>query len=77
MKDTDMLIITADHGNDPSTPSTDHSREYIPIVIYGKSIKQNVNIGTRETFSDIGETILDVLEMPALNVGKSFKNEIL
>jgi len=77
MKETDMLIITADHGNDPSTPSTDHSREYIPIVVYGKSVKQNVNIGIRETFADIGETILDCLNMPQLGIGKSFKNEIL
>ena len=77
MKDTDILIITADHGNDPSTPSTDHSREYIPILIYGKKIKENINIGTRETFADIGETILDILNIPLLNVGKSFKNEIL
>lgn len=77
MKDTDMLIITADHGNDPSTPSTDHSREYIPILIYGNQVKQDVNIGTRETYADIGETILDCLDMPLLNVGKSFKDEIL
>lgn len=77
MKDTDMLIITADHGNDPSTPSTDHSREYIPIVIYGKQIKQNVNIGIRKTYADIGATILDILQMPKLGVGKSFKNEIV
>lgn len=77
MKETDVLIITADHGNDPSTPSTDHSREYIPILIYGKQIKENVNIGIRETYADIGETILDILNMPLLNVGKSFKNEIM
>ena len=77
MKDTDMLIITADHGNDPSTPSTDHSREYIPILIYGKEIKENVNIGIRQTYADIGETILDILNMPLLNVGESFKDEIL
>lgn len=77
MKDTDMLIITADHGNDPSTPSTDHSREYIPILIYGKQIKENVNIGTRQTYADIGETILDILDMPLLKVGKSFKEEVI
>lgn len=77
IKDTDMLIITADHGNDPSTPSTDHSREYIPIVIYGKQIKPNVNIGTRKTYADIGATILDILQMPKLGVGESFKNEIV
>ena len=77
MKDTDILIITADHGNDPSTPSTDHSREYIPVVIYGKQIKENVNIGTRETYADISATVLDILQMPLLNTGKSFKNEII
>lgn len=77
MKDTDILIITADHGNDPSTPSTDHSREYIPILIYGKKIKQNINIGIRQTFADIGETILDILNMPLLEVGESFKQQII
>ena len=77
MKDTDMLIITADHGNDPSTPSTDHSREYIPIIIYGKQIKENVNIGIRKTYADIGATILDILQMPLLSTGESFKQEII
>ena len=77
MKDTDMLIITADHGNDPSTPSTDHSREYIPILIYGKNINANINIGTRKTYADIGETILDILNLPLLKVGTSFKKEIV
>ncbi len=77
MKETDMLIVTADHGNDPSTPSTDHDREYIPILIYGKQIKENVNLGIRETFSDISATVLDILNMPKLENGTSFKNEIL
>lgn len=77
MKDTDMLILTADHGNDPSTPSTDHSREYIPILVYGKQIKENVNIGIRTTYADIGQTILDILDMPLLETGTSFKEEII
>ena len=77
MKETDMLIITADHGNDPSTSSTDHSREYIPILIYGRQIKEGKNIGIRKTFADIGETILDALNMPKLNTGTSFLNEII
>ena len=77
MKDTDALIITADHGNDPSTPSTDHSREYIPIIIYGKQIKENVNVGTRKTYADISATVLDILQMPKLDIGTSLKNEIL
>lgn len=77
MKDTDMLIVTADHGNDPSTPSTDHNREYIPILIYGKNIKENVNLGIRQTFSDISATVLDILNLPNLENGTSFKDEIV
>ena len=76
MKDTDMLIITADHGNDPSTPSTDHSREYIPILVYGKNVKPNVNLGIRNTYADISATILDILKMKQLE-GTSFKDEII
>ena len=76
MKKEDLLIITGDHGNDPSTPSTDHSREYIPILVYGKNIKQNVNLGVRETFADISATVLDHLELPGVGTGKSFYNEI-
>ena len=76
MKEEDMLIITADHGNDPSTPSTDHSREYIPILIYGKQIKNNVNLGIRNTYADIAATILDMLELPELGTGESFKRKL-
>ena len=77
MKDSDILFITADHGNDPSTISTDHSREYVPVLVVGKNIKENVNLGTRETFADISATILDVLNLEKLENGTSFKNEIL
>lgn len=77
MKDTDVLMITADHGNDPSTPSTDHSREYVPILVYGKKLKENVNLGIRETFADVSATILDILELEKLENGKSFKEEII
>lgn len=76
LKENDLLILTADHGNDPSTPSTDHDREYIPILAYGKTLKQNVDLGIRETYSDISATILDLFNMEKLN-GTSFKNEIL
>ena len=77
LKDDDILILTADHGNDPSTPSTDHSREYIPILAYGKNLKNNVDLGIRETYADISATILDIMGMPALENGTSFKNEIM
>lgn len=76
MKENDMLIITGDHGNDPSTPSTDHSREYTPILVYGKNIKENVNLGIRSTFADISATILDMLDLPKLENGISFRKEI-
>lgn len=71
MGDEDMLIITADHGCDPTTVSTDHSREYIPILVYGKGIKP-VDIGIRDTFADIGKTILDYLSVDNEMDGNSF-----
>lgn len=77
MKDTDILIITADHGCDPTTASTDHSREYIPVLVYGNQVKPGVNIGTRKGFSDIAATILDLLGLPKMNGGNSFKEEII
>lgn len=77
LKNDDILIITADHGNDPTTPSTDHSREYIPILVYGKQIKENINLQIRKTYSDISATILDLLNLSKLENGTSFKEEIL
>ena len=59
MRAEDVLLITADHGCDPATPSTDHSREYTPMLIYGKGIKSGVNLGTRATFADISATVLE------------------
>jgi phosphopentomutase len=59
LRNEDILMITADHGCDPSTPSTDHSREYTPLVMYGKAVPAGKNYGTRPTFADIGATILD------------------
>ncbi len=61
LRKDDLLLITADHGCDPSTPSTDHSREYTPLLICGASIPQGVDLGTRPTFADIGATVLDYL----------------
>lgn len=76
LKENDLLILTADHGNDPSTPSTDHDREYIPILAYGKKLKQNVDLGIRGTYADISATILDLFNLEKLE-GTSFKNEII
>ena len=59
MREEDVLMITADHGCDPATPSTDHSREYTPLLVYGKGIKSGVDLGTRASFADIGATVLE------------------
>lgn len=78
LRDDEVLIITADHGCDPTTESTDHSREYIPILIYGDKIKKGVNIGTRESFADIGKTILDLLGIDSEDMkGQSFVSTIV
>lgn len=77
MKMEDIIIITADHGNDPTFIGTDHTREYIPILVYGEYIKANVNIGTRETFADISATISDIFSIPNTGKGTSFKNLII
>lgn len=76
LRDDDVLVITADHGCDPTTPSTDHSREYIPIIFYGENIKSGVNIGIRSTFADIGKTITELLNVEADIEGESFAKEI-
>lgn len=77
LKDEDILFITADHGCDPTTESTDHSREYTPLIMYGKNIKEGTNIHTRETFSDIAATIAEYLGIEAQIEGTSFLSEIL
>jgi phosphopentomutase len=77
LRPEDILMITADHGCDPSTPSTDHSREYIPLIIYGKGIRTGLNLGTRTSFSDIGATILDYFGCKEQISGTSFLSDIL
>lgn len=77
MKEDDILFITADHGCDPTTPSTDHSREYVPLLVYGKHVKAGVDLGVRKTFADLGQTISDYLELGANFDAESFLNEIL
>ena len=76
MGDEDILMITADHGCDPGFSGTDHTREYIPLLMYGKKIKSGINIGTRKSFSDIAATILDIFEVENITDGISFKKEV-
>ena len=71
LKEEDLLIITADHGCDPSTPSTDHSREYIPILMYGKNVEPR-NLGIRKTYADIAKTVLDNFKIENNLPGESF-----
>ena len=71
------LVITADHGCDPGFPGTDHTREHTPFLVYGKSIREDVNLGTRESFADIAATILDIFNVENNTDGTSMKEYIL
>lgn len=73
----DLLVITADHGNDPTTPSTDHSREYVPILLAGPGVRAGADIGTRPTFADLGQTLADNFGVEPLAHGSSFLSDIL
>jgi phosphopentomutase len=75
MRDDDLFIITADHGNDPTKEGSDHTREYAPLLVYGKSAKQNINLGTRGSLADIGQTIAEKFGLK-LKDGESFLSEI-
>jgi len=74
---SDLLIITADHGNDPTTPSTDHAREYVPLLVTGDRVGRNVALGTRSTFADIGQTLAENFSLGTLKHGTSFLHEII
>jgi phosphopentomutase len=73
----DVLFLTADHGNDPTTDSTDHSREHVPIFVVGQAIRANVDLGVRRTFADLGQTLAELFAVESLPHGTSFLKEIL
>ena len=77
LRESDLLVVTADHGNDPSTPSTDHSREFVPLMIAGQRVRRGVDIGTRETFADLGQTIASNFGVGPLAHGNSFLEDIV
>lgn len=76
LRENDILMVTADHGCDPTTPGTDHTREYIPLVVAGPHVRSGVNLGTRDTFADIGATVYEYLTGNRWRVGNSFLNDI-
>jgi phosphopentomutase len=75
MRVDDLMILTADHGNDPTFPGTDHTREYAPLLVYGKSARPGVNLGTRDSLSDIGQTVAENFGLK-LTAGESFLSEV-
>jgi phosphopentomutase len=76
LRPDDLLIVTADHGNDPTTPSTDHSREYVPLLITGAGVTPGVHLGERQTFADLGQTLADLFGIGPLAHGTSFRGEL-
>ncbi|MDP1676553.1 MAG: phosphopentomutase [Bacteroidota bacterium] len=78
LRDDDILILTADHGNDPTDNSTDHSREYVPLIVYSPNGKKNVNIGIRNTFADLGKTVVDYFGFEGKELsGTSFLPQVI
>jgi phosphopentomutase len=75
VREDDLVIFTADHGNDPTTPSTDHSREVVPLLVLGPKVRP-VDLGRRGTFADVGQTVADFFGVPALAAGTSFLSEV-
>jgi phosphopentomutase len=76
MNDDDLLMITADHGNDPVAPGTDHTREYVPLLVYSKSMNKGKQLPIRDTFADLGATVAENFQVKMPNYGKSFLNEL-
>src|SRR3954471_9933647 len=77
LRDRDLLIITADHGNDPTTASTDHAREYVPLFLVGACVRPGADVGIRPTFADLGQTVAEIFGVGPLANGTSFLREIL
>ena len=77
LRSVDVLMLTADHGNDPTTPSTDHSREYVPILVTGPRVRRGVDLGARASFADVAATIADLLSVAWSGAGQSFADLIV
>jgi phosphopentomutase len=77
MRETDVTIITADHGNDPTSASTDHSRERVPLLVFGAAVRPGIDLGTRATYADISATIAEALGLAWTGPGRSFAREMM
>jgi phosphopentomutase len=77
LRPSDLLIITADHGNDPTTASTDHSREHVPLLVTGAGVRAGTDLGVRQTFADLGQTLAELFGVDPLANGTSFLRELL
>jgi phosphopentomutase len=77
LRESDLLVVTGDHGNDPTTPSTDHSREHVPLLVAGRRVRPGVDVGTRPTFADLGQTLADNFGVGPLAHGTSFLEAIV
>jgi len=76
LRPTDVLMIVGDHGVDPTTPGTDHSREYVPLLVSGPTVRRHVNLCTRSTFADAGQTAASLLGVPPLALGTNFDDDL-
>ncbi len=76
LREDDLLVVTADHGNDPTTPSTDHSREHVPLLVAGARVRAGADLGTRPTFADLGQTLAELFGVGTLAHGTSFLAEV-
>jgi phosphopentomutase len=72
-----VLFITGDHGVDPTGPGTDHTREYVPLLVAGRMVRAGTDLGTRATFADLGATVAELLGLPPLEAGTSFAGDII
>jgi phosphopentomutase len=77
IKGGDLVVISADHGNDPTTPSTDHSREYVPLLAFGPGFKRGIDLGTRSSFADLGATVAEAFGLQGTGQGRSFWDEMV
>jgi phosphopentomutase len=77
LREGDLLVLTADHGNDPTTPSTDHAREYVPLLVAGPRVRAGADLGTRETFADLAQTLAEIFDVSAVPHGTSFLTDLV